>query len=286
MKVGVSPGPYRYYPKEIRYQKIKEDGFDCLDYAMSNTEIEPYTLDDDAFAAYLANDRQIIEDAGIFVHQVHGPWRWPPQDFTEEDRAERMEKMMRSIRGTAILGCQNWVIHPIMPYGTHDREEGDVEFQIQQTWELNVVFMRKLLECAKENNVIISIENMPMTRFSLGSVSDIMRLVREIDDDNFRVCLDTGHVNVFAGHSLYDAVMEIGDKLQTLHIHDNSGYGDEHKLPWLGTADWAGFGRALREIGFDGVFSYEANVPKGLPKELYPDVRRIMRQCADFILRG
>jgi len=204
----------------------------------------------------------------------------------EEDRAERMEKMMRSIRGTAILGCQNWVIHPIMPYGTHDREEGDVEFQIQQTWELNVVFMRKLLECAKENNVIISIENMPMTRFSRGSVSDIMRLVREIDDDNFRVCLDTGHVNVFAGHSLYDAVMEIGDKLQTLHIHDNSGYGDEHKLPWLGTADWAGFGRALREIGFDGVFSYEANVPKGLPKELYPDVRRIMRQCADFILRG
>lgn len=279
MKIGITYGSYRRYPEEERYRRMKEDGFDAADFGMSDTETVPYTLDDDAFAAYFARERALAEEAGITISQVHGPWRWPPQDQTEEDRAERMEKMKRSIRGTALLGCKNWVVHPIMPYGINEAGTEDA----QKTWDLNVAFMRELLACAKENGVIICLENMPMVQFSLGSPADMMRLVRELDDDSFRVCLDTGHVNVFAGLTLYDAVHEIGDKLQVLHVHDNSGRGDEHKLPWFGTADWEGFGRALREIGYDGVFSYETAPANALPMELYGDMLRFMIKTAKVI---
>lgn len=280
MKIGITESSYRVYPKEIRYQKMKEHGFTCADYGMSNTEVAPYTLDDAAFDAYLTEERRLAEDAGIVISQVHGPWRWPPQDATEEDRAERMEKMKRSIRGTAVLGCKNWIVHPIMPYGINELGTDDA----QKTWDLNVVFMRELLACAKEHDIIICFENMPMPNFSLGSVEAIMRFVNEMNDDHFRVCLDTGHVNVFPGQTLYDAVHMIGDKLQTLHVHDNSGKSDEHRLPWLGTADWEGFGRALREIGFDGVFSYETGPAIALPVDLYGDMLQFMVKSVDYIM--
>ena len=280
MKIGITESSYRVYPKEIRYQKMKEHGFTCADYGMSNTEVAPYTLDDAEFDAYLTEERRLAEDAGIVISQVHGPWRWPPQDATEEDRAERMEKMKRSIRGTAVLGCKNWIVHPIMPYGINELGTDDA----QKTWDLNVVFMRELLACAKEHDIIICFENMPMPNFSLGSVEAIMRFVNEMNDDHFRVCLDTGHVNVFPGQTLYDAVHMIGDKLQTLHVHDNSGKSDEHRLPWLGTADWEGFGRALREIGFDGVFSYETGPAIALPVDLYGDMLRFMVKSVDYIM--
>lgn len=280
MKIGITESSYRVYPKEIRYQKMKEHGFTCADYGMSNTEVAPYTLDDAEFDAYLTEERRLAEDAGIVISQVHGPWRWPPQDATEEDRAERMEKMKRSIRGTAVLGCKNWIVHPIMPYGINELGTDDA----QKTWDLNVVFMRELLACAKEHDIIICFENMPMPNFSLGSVEAIMRFVNEMNDDHFRVCLDTGHVNVFPGQTLYDAVHMIGDKLQALHVHDNSGKSDEHRLPWLGTADWEGFGRALREIGFDGVFSYETGPAIALPVDLYGDMLRFMVKSVDYIM--
>ena len=281
MKIGITESSYRVYPKEIRYQKMKEHGFTCADYGMSNTEVAPYTLDAAAFAAYLTEARHLAEDAGIVISQVHGPWRWPPQEATEEDRAERMEKMKRSIRGTAVLGCKNWIVHPIMPYGINELGTDDA----QKTWDLNVVFMRELLACAKEHDIIICFENMPMPNFSLGSVEAIMRFVNEMNDDHFRVCLDTGHVNVFPGQTLYDAVHMIGDKLQTLHVHDNSGKSDEHKLPWLGTADWEGFGRALREIGFDGVFSYETGPAIAHPVDLNGDMLRFMVKSVHVIMK-
>ena len=280
MRIGITENSYNIYPKEERYHRIKADGYDCVDFSMSNTECEPYTLAGEAFEAFFARERALAEEAGVAIWQVHGPWRWPPQDGTEEDRAERMDKMKTSIRGTALLGCKNWIVHPIMPFGINELGTDDA----QKTWELNVVFMRELLAYAKEYGVIICFENMPMPQFSIGSVEAIMRFVREMNDDSFRVCLDTGHVNVFPGQSLYDAVHMIGDKLQTLHVHDNSGRSDEHKLPWFGSADWEGFGRALREVGFTGVFSYETGPSRSLPPDLYGDMLRFMVRSVDYII--
>lgn len=281
MKIGITESSYNLYPKETRYQKIKADGYDCIDFGMSNTEVAPYTLSGEEFEAFFARERAMAEEAGITIWQVHGPWRWPPQDTTEEDRAERMEKMKISIRGTALLGCRNWIVHPIMPFGINELGTDDA----QKTWDLNVVFMRELLAYAKEYDIIICFENMPMPQFSLGSVEAIMRFVNEMNDDHFRVCLDTGHVNVFPGQTLYDAVHIIGDKLQTLHVHDNNGKSDEHRMPWFGgTADWAGFGRALREIGFDGVFSYETGPSRTLPLDLYGDMLRFMVKSVGYIM--
>jgi sugar phosphate isomerase/epimerase len=73
------------------------------------------------------------------------------------------------------------------------------------------------------------------------------------------ICLDTGHQHLQHGHGdVAGAVRAAGSALITLHIHDNHGGRDEHIMPFDGTIDWPPVVGALREIGYAGVFMYEA----------------------------
>ncbi len=256
MKIGISPGDFARFG-EKRYEVLRDCGFDCVDYGMADTEAGFYLLSGENLEAALEAEKSLAAAAGVSFSQVHGPWRWPPRDATEEDRAERLDKMLRSIRMTARLGCKNWVVHPIMPFGI---DELDSELA-EKTWEINVEFMRKLLDVARAEDVVICLENMPMPRFSMGSPEAILRFVREMADEHFKICLDTGHVAVFPQLRLGDEVRRLGTEIRVLHVHDNGGQRDEHLLPYRGIIDWSDFALALRQIGFDGVFSLEPAYP-------------------------
>lgn len=262
MKIGIT-GCTRYGDEQ--YKKLKEYGFDCVDFGMADTDSEYYTLPEAEADALLLRHKALAKEAGIEISQVHGPWRYPPMDSTPEEREERFEKMSRSIRATALLGCKNWVIHPIMPFGTHDTEIG----KEKETWELNVEFFRRLIPVAKEYGVTICFENMPMLAFSMAKPEDILRFVEEMNDENFEVCLDTGHVTVFRELSLGDETRRLGKHVKCLHVHDNRANLDMHLMPYLGKAGWEDFVAALKEIGYDGVFSLETAPPNLFPEPIY-----------------
>lgn len=252
MRIGVYTGRLSRWG-EKRYQMLRSIGYSCVDFNMANTNNFPYNLDGKEFEESLLNERKLAVEAGIEIHQVHGPWRWPPEDFSPENRIERMEKMQRSIRAAWLLGAKNWVVHPLMPFGIEDIGTGNE----QATWDINVEFMQQLLTTAKEYDVTICLENMPMPKFSLGSVSDVLRFVKRINDRHFKICLDTGHVAVFPGGSPADALRNLGSEVRVLHIHDNDGKSDLHKIPFEGIIDWVDFAKALYEVNYPGVFSYE-----------------------------
>ncbi len=266
---------------EDTYKKLKEQGYSCSDFDMANTESVLYTSSRADADAILVHEKELASIAGIEISQVHGPWRWPPRDLTEEDRAERMEKMKESLRMTSVLGCKNWVIHPIMPYGIEDLETGDAD----KTWEINLPFMREILKTAKQYDITICFENMPMTKFSIATPEQILRFVREINDDHFKVCLDTGHVNVFEGLSLGDAVYLLGDEIRTLHVHDNKYGRDMHLMPFYGTAEWYSFGKALKDIGFCGSFSLETKPSGKLPTPIFEAMGKCLCDIACEIVK-
>jgi sugar phosphate isomerase/epimerase len=249
------------------YKKLKEHGYSCSDYDLANTDDLIYTLPQEESDAILLKEKAMAEEAGIEITQVHGPWRWPPQDTTEADRIERMEKMKKSIRATNMLGCKNWVIHPIMPFGVNEIGTPDA----QKTWDMNLEFMRELLKTAKEYGVSICLENMPMHKFSLATPEDILRFVKTIDDENFKICLDTGHVSVF-GRSVGNAVRMLGDYIRVLHVHDNVHGMDLHMMPRFGVIDWEDFAKALHEIDFQGSFSLETLPSHKLPDDIYEEI--------------
>ena len=266
MKIGISTGAYSRYGDEM-FEKVKGFGYSAVDFLMSNTDADIYTKDLNEVKEYLLHLKKLANDAGVMINQAHGPWRWPPQDYTLENRLERMEKMKRSIQMTSLLGAENFVIHPLEPFGINDLDIG----KQNETFEINYEFFMELLTTAKEYGVVICLENMPWGRFSMARPSDILNFVNKINDDNFKACLDTGHVAALK-LSAGDSVRLLNKELRVFHIHDSYPDRDMHLLPYCGIIDWADFGAAVKEIGFDGVISLETAPSEKLPQSIFEEM--------------
>ena len=254
MRLGSTQALFSGYGEQC-YRKMKAFGFDYADVSIPG---ELHGTGEEAYVQRWLNEKKRAEEAGVTIHQVHGPWRYPPHDETEELRAGRAEVMKRSIRITGMLGCRYWVIHPMMPYGPDD------DFNLDSFLEINRQLFRSLLPVARENNVVICLENMPMKRLTISTPEKTLEFIREFQDDHFGFCLDTGHCAVH-GIQPAAAVRMAKNDLKVLHLHDNYGSKDDHLLPYTGVIDWADFRLALDEIGFDGVLSMENGMNSFLP---------------------
>ena len=107
-----------------------------------------------------------------------------------------------------------------------------------------------------------------------------------MNDEHFKVCLDTGHVAVFKELSLGDEVRRLGKHIVAFHIHDNDGRRDLHQFPGFGRIDWSDFGRALRDIGYDGSFSLETAPPTTLATPTYEAYLTALRSSAEDIINS
>lgn len=257
MKLGIAfnmyENAYSRYGSE-KFQKLAEHGFSAADYGMVNTETSDiFSMSPTELEKKMLSEKALAKQAGIEISQVHGPWRFPPQDTTDEQRRERMDKMKTSIIATQLLGCKNWVVHPIMPFGIEDLKSGNA----QKTWELNIEFMSELLDFAKKHDVTVCLENMPFTQFSIATPERILKFVNKMNDESFKICLDTGHVAVFPDLKSDECIKTLGNQIRVLHVHDNMGDNDSHLYPTNGIINWQNTVNALREINFDGSFSLE-----------------------------
>lgn len=279
MKIGIRPDTYDRWGDE-RYLKMKEHGYSCADYVMVNTNTPIYQCSEEEFEAAILLDKELAHAAGIEITQVHGPFRMPPRDLEPQDRTERMEKMKRSIRAAALLECKYWVVHPLMPYGIEDAGTPEAE----KTWVINLEFMRELLKTAKEYGVTICLENMSFKSFSMAAPKAVFDFVQAMNDENFKMCLDTGHANVMEGVNPANVVREYGDVIRVLHIHDNNGRMDLHRFPYWGTIDWKDFYSALKEIHFEGDFSLETEPSRKLPTPIYEEMCGILMKIVKDIM--
>jgi sugar phosphate isomerase/epimerase len=254
MKIGTINTAYSYLGEAEGAKIAKTHGFDGFDYQyFVNTEKDYFKLNADAFEKKTLEYKNIYESEGITVHQTHGPWR-VPQDATPEDRAERFEAMSKAIYGTAVLGSKNFIIHPLMPYGWDSPEDPEGMTAI------NIEFFGRLRDVAETYGITICYENMPFPNLPIASVKQILDIVAQVNRDNFKVCLDTGHCAVL-GDDAGEMVRMIGkDRLYALHVHDNDGNRDLHWLPHTGVIDWSSFKKALIDINYTGVLSLETAI--------------------------
>jgi len=120
---------------------------------------------------------------------------------------------------TAELGGRAVVMHP--PSGRNSRETEQLKRSIDE-----------LSSFARSAGVRIAIENM----VSPESCDVIEALFHEFDPDFLGFCWDAGHSNMTPDG--IGRVEKFMDRLTVLHLHDNNGKSDQHKLPFTGTIDW------------------------------------------------
>ena len=283
MKIGITAGSYTRYGISEGAKKAREHGYDCFDFGgFVDTETKFFKQSEEDFKAELLRYKAAVEAEGIIVWQVHSPWRHPARDLTPEDRAERLQSFLKAVRGAGYLGATHFVLHAIMPFGTNSPDHPEL------MRDMNAEFMTRLAKEAKEYGVKhIDIENLPFPALPINHTNQCLdfakRMNRELGGDMFKVCLDTGHSN-FCGEKPADAVRMLGKEyLGALHVHDNNGKADQHQTPGNGNIDWEDFSNALSEIGFEGCFSYETNVPNEIPAGEERD--RLERELAETALK-
>lgn len=91
-------------------------------------------------------------------------------------------------------------------------------------------------------------------------------LSKEMNADNFGICFDTGHFNLFSKLPLKEWLGVIKPYIKELHLHDNERYADEHLAVGDGNFD---FKTLFEEInGIDCVHTIEAHNVEDVEKSI------------------
>lgn len=246
------------------FRMIREAGFDCVDFGMDHcvragggcAAFFARPLDDILEAA--RPYREAAEKCGLSFGQAHAPISLHESRLDYDDD-RTIDAVKKSIAMCAYLNCSHLIIHPAFGDYAH-RMDPDTE------WEINIRQYGALIETLKKYHVTACLENMfTASRHKIYEAicSDFNEAAAYIDELNdmagekcFAFCLDTGHA-LLLSKDVYTAIMQLGDRLETLHIHDNDGKSDQHLPPYMGLLDWDRFLRGLREAGYQGNLSFE-----------------------------
>jgi sugar phosphate isomerase/epimerase len=209
-------------------------------------------------------------DRGMAIHSAHGCWggrtiRASRVDLGATDvstQRESIDDLKACADWLAEAGGKYLVVHP----GGLSAPEEHAKRRAALVGSL-----RELAEHARAQSVVICVENMPPGVYPGSRMAELADIVREIDDSQIALALDTGHANITA--SAFQETLAAGSLLATTHVHDNNGRQDSHEPPGHGTVDWADWARALDQIGYTGPIMLECiRFLRQNPTSYRPDV--------------
>ena len=279
---------YSKYWGEDSFKMMKEFGYSAVDFSvLGNHETEFYKIfyggDAETRKAMLLKERGLIEEAGLKVHQAHAPCISLSRSLTEEEISGLMDKIKIAIEGCYTLGCKYLVVHPFMPNGWSDRGTKIAE----DTFVKNVNYLRELSDFAERYGITVCLENMPCIGFSISTPEEVLAVLKAVDRENVKMCFDTGHITAFSYDlTVGNEIRKCGEAIKVLHVHDNHGRADQHNFPGMGMIDWTDAMNALKEIGFDGVFSLELVFPDKFSEPVFKNSCRLAADMAYEIVNG
>ena len=284
MQIGVQSGYIFKDDYEAGLRMIRDAGFDSVDLNVDEqlevgnlirTGENPFfSQDTAAVVAHYAPFKTAADALGLRFGQMHAPF---PVYVDGNDEANRalFDSFVKCMAVCEAIDCPNLIIHPIAWKGTPEEER-----------EKNIAFYASLIPAAKQYDVCICLENMFRGKNGHNEeavCSDFREAAAYIDTLNdlageelFGYCYDVGHATLL-GKDHRRNINILGKRLKALHIHDNDGRDDLHMQPYAYTrgrkyvTDWDGFLDGLRDVGFDGVLSFETyHAVEYLPAELKP----------------
>jgi sugar phosphate isomerase/epimerase len=91
-------------------------------------------------------------------------------------------------------------------------------------------------------------------------------LMKEIGCDNFGICFDTGHCNLFSRVPLGEWLAQLKPYIKELHLHDNNRTFDDHLAIGDGTFDFDTLFSEIKDK--DLVYTVEAHSPEDTLKSI------------------
>ena len=250
--------PSRYYAYASNGSKyslsatadfLADAGFDGVD--LSLDELEPDG--DDILRSVLYSFGNRAAARGLTIPMCHLPFFMPsPDDGAAMTRFSR--EIQAGLRMAAMLKIPDAVIHPIVRH----ESRRDRNFWLNE----NVTFLTPIRELAGKLGITLCIENMtgkpyathPSEAVFGSTAADILELSERLDA---MVCWDFGHANI-TGLCQSVELEKLRGRVRCLHIHDNDGVQDNHRIPFecpastplCGCVDWEDAAEGLRLCDF------------------------------------
>ncbi|MBR7143907.1 MAG: sugar phosphate isomerase/epimerase [Lentisphaeria bacterium] len=244
-----------------RWQKLSREDFyrtmrefvdnSCRYFVITDEMLKNMLLDPDQvkFLKGVCKDMQVEFSA---VHGLDG--RGFDMNTVDPDRRQGMvNDHIKAMNIAAEFKCRSYVVHVGAAHYCYDRISLDI------LRDLALKTLELLLPEAEKLNMVIAVEN---SFEKTNSAKEVMKLINHFGNHpNMGACYDTGHAHCMAsapGKTLDkyepyfakcwwengveqedDALETMQSQIVTCHIHDNSGYGDLHGMPFDGTINWA-----------------------------------------------
>ena len=116
--------------------------------------------------------------------------------------------------------------------------------------KLGIERFKRIVERAEQKGVNVAVENLRS-----GDVKRVTVLLEQIDSPRFGFCFDSGHH--YAWTPEINLLNRFGHRLMALHLHDNDGSADQHRLPFDGTIDWKTTMAAIAQTGYQNPTTLE-----------------------------
>ena len=209
---------------EIRVKMIKDAGFDCV-----------ITSADKKFNSSngsIKKQVKLFKKYNLELSSLHMAYNTQELHyFWEEGKiGEKLTKnLIKDVKIAKKYGFTCVVVHLFGEYN-----------------EIGKNRLLRVLKVCEKYDVALAIENIDCPQL-------FKRVFNEIDNKYMKFCYDSGHNNVFDYG--FDYLGTYGDKLITLHLHDNMGDKDSHTISRYGNIDWNNIAKKLADK--DIILDYE-----------------------------
>ena len=182
-----------------------------------------------------------LRDFGLALLDLHGSsgkekcWA----DSEEYRRRAGVELVRNRLEMTARLGGEVVIMHTVPELNS----DGSIPEPLKKSLDELEPHARKL-------GVRIAVEN--------GRWPVLRAILNAYAPDYAGLCYDSGHGhNDGAG---LDNLEELKHRLISVHLHDNDGKSDQHRLPFSGTIDWERLAGILATSAYTKCISMESNM--------------------------
>lgn len=228
------------------YRVMDMNFYDCTAFKL------PFVTDQ--WETWIHNIKRAAEDNQVEFSQSHANF----YNFCDKNAPDKefLDKMvLRSIDCAAILGAKWLVIHA----GT----DFDSPRLVKDSRDKNIEYFRPVIEYAARQQVGIAIENLwdyniaPVRRYTT-TAEELVELVDHLrmESNQVGICWDFEHADIMK-QAQEPALKMIDCRLKATHVSDNMGIQNDHILPFSGSTDWNQIMRILKEINYQGDFTYE-----------------------------
>lgn len=226
---------------------LADSGFDGIDLSLDTVsglgDGRPSFDDDWRGVLYSFGNRAAAR--GLTLPVCHLPFYMPNPD--DGDAMARFSKtQLMGLDAAAMLKIPCAVIHPIVRHSSQRK---------RRSWlDENLLYLAPIRERAARLGVTLAVENMTGVPYPhapdetvYGSRAVDVRLLADRLDTG--ICWDFGHAHLSRLCQSAE-LATVGDRLRMIHIHDNDGIHDRHRIPFEGSIDWDDALRGLRAIDF------------------------------------